>query len=163
MAIGFKPLSLLSSYLLQPSIIIVRSLYQVSIDLVNYRNENAFFRQLFGHVKSFGFRNFYFPNDLKLELEYWAQTGDFSAEELHQLMVAENKLFTISPQSGKLAPGQSVGITFTYKHVFPGWYFSHHDCYCHKSKAYFSKYEPNLPRIFVQSSISCASNTFNVI
>ena len=65
-------------------------------------------------------RNFYFPNDLKLELEYWAQSGEFTNEELHQLMVAENKLYKVHPQSGTLQPGQSVGITFTYQHLFPG-------------------------------------------
>ncbi|XP_075265004.1 cilia- and flagella-associated protein 65-like [Convolutriloba macropyga] len=35
-------------------------------------------------------------------------------------MVAENKLYKVHPQSGTLQPGQSVGITFTYQHLFPG-------------------------------------------
>jgi hypothetical protein len=31
------------------------------------------------------FRSFLFPNDLQLELEYWAETGEYSSEELQQV------------------------------------------------------------------------------
>ena len=30
-------------------------------------------------------RTFLFPNDLQLELEYWAETGEYSSEELQQV------------------------------------------------------------------------------
>ena len=34
---------------------------------------------------SFLYRAFLFPNDLQLELEYWAETGEYTSEELHEV------------------------------------------------------------------------------
>ena len=31
------------------------------------------------------FRAFLYPSDLQLELEYWAETGEYSEEELHEV------------------------------------------------------------------------------
>ncbi|XP_022101804.1 cilia- and flagella-associated protein 65-like isoform X2 [Acanthaster planci] len=64
--------------------------------------------------------SFSFPADLQLELEYWAETGDFDADELHEMRIMDNKLFCVEPRCGKLRPGQCQTITFTYKHSFPG-------------------------------------------
>ena len=30
-------------------------------------------------------RAFLYPSDLQLELEYWAETGEYDAEELHEV------------------------------------------------------------------------------
>ena len=32
-------------------------------------------------------RAFMFPNELHLELDYWAETGEFDEEELHEMKV----------------------------------------------------------------------------
>ena len=32
----------------------------------------------------------------------------------------DNKLFTITPKKGKLEPGDTQTITFTYKHILAG-------------------------------------------
>ena len=36
------------------------------------------------------------------------------------MKVMDNKLFTISPKSGKLQAGGSCAVTFTYHHLMPG-------------------------------------------
>ncbi|OWF45565.1 hypothetical protein KP79_PYT24425 [Mizuhopecten yessoensis] len=63
---------------------------------------------------------FLFPADLQLELEYWAETGEFDEDELHEMKVMDNKLFTIEPKTGKLAPGECKTVTLTYKHTMAG-------------------------------------------
>ncbi|XP_071792552.1 cilia- and flagella-associated protein 65-like [Asterias amurensis] len=63
---------------------------------------------------------FLYPTDLQLELEYWAETGDYDVDELHEMRIMDNKLFNIEPSRGKLRPGQSHTITFTYNHDFAG-------------------------------------------
>lgn len=35
----------------------------------------------------FTIRVFLFPEDQQIELEYWAETGEFSSTELHQMKV----------------------------------------------------------------------------
>ena len=34
-----------------------------------------------------------FPKDLELEVDHWAETGIFDADELHELHIQDNKLF----------------------------------------------------------------------
>lgn len=63
---------------------------------------------------------FLFPEDQLLDLEYWAETGEFSSTELYQMKVQDNKLFTVTPRSGKLMSGQQKAVTFTYSHDFVG-------------------------------------------
>ncbi|XP_054471804.1 cilia- and flagella-associated protein 65 [Anoplopoma fimbria] len=63
---------------------------------------------------------FLFPADQQIELEYWAETGEFSATELYQMKVQDNHLFSISPRSGTLLPGQQRAVHFTYSHDFAG-------------------------------------------
>ncbi|CAC5365950.1 unnamed protein product [Mytilus coruscus] len=65
-------------------------------------------------------RAFLFPSDLQLELEYWAETGEFDEDELHEMKVMDNKLFSVEPQEGKLQPGECQTVTFTYRHNMTG-------------------------------------------
>ncbi|XP_068557648.1 cilia- and flagella-associated protein 65 [Cebidichthys violaceus] len=63
---------------------------------------------------------FLFPADQQIELEYWAETGEFSSTELYQMKVQDNHLFSISPRSGTLLPGQQRTVHFTHRHDFAG-------------------------------------------
>ncbi|XP_025115261.1 cilia- and flagella-associated protein 65-like isoform X2 [Pomacea canaliculata] len=63
---------------------------------------------------------FLLPSDLQLELEYWAETGEFDEDELHEMKVMDNKLFEITPQKGRLPPGATQVVTFTYNHTMAG-------------------------------------------
>ncbi|XP_036966082.1 cilia- and flagella-associated protein 65 isoform X1 [Acanthopagrus latus] len=63
---------------------------------------------------------FLFPEDQEIELEYWAETGEFSSMELYQMKVQDNRLFSISPRSGTLLPGQQRAVHFSYSHEFAG-------------------------------------------
>ncbi|KAI3356474.1 hypothetical protein L3Q82_017688, partial [Scortum barcoo] len=63
---------------------------------------------------------FLFPEDQQIELEYWAETGEFSSTELYQMKVQDNRLFRISPRSGTLLPGQQRAVHFSYSHDFTG-------------------------------------------
>lgn len=65
-------------------------------------------------------RHLLFPADLQLELEWWAETGDYTAEELHQLKVSQNHLFRVEPRQGVLAPGARQVLRFSYEHSIPG-------------------------------------------
>ena len=35
--------------------------------------------------KNYFCRNFLFPTDLQLDMEFWAQTGEFEEDELHEV------------------------------------------------------------------------------
>lgn len=61
--------------------------------------------------------SFLFPEDQQIELEYWAETGEFSTTELHHMKVQDNRLFNITPRSGKLHPGQQKAVTFSYRYA----------------------------------------------
>lgn len=63
---------------------------------------------------------FLFPSDLQLELEYWAETGEFDEDELHEMKVMDNRLFDVEPRKGKLHPGETATVTLTYKHTMAG-------------------------------------------
>ncbi|XP_064646085.1 cilia- and flagella-associated protein 65-like isoform X2 [Lineus longissimus] len=64
--------------------------------------------------------NFMFPSDLQLELEYWAETGEYDDDELHEMKVMDNNLFDVSPKRGSMQPGECKTVTFTYRHIMPG-------------------------------------------
>ncbi|XP_029386708.1 cilia- and flagella-associated protein 65 [Echeneis naucrates] len=64
--------------------------------------------------------SFLFPEDQQIELEYWAETGEFSSTELYQMKVQDNRLFSISPRAGTLHPGQQRAVYFSYSHGFAG-------------------------------------------
>ncbi|XP_060587307.1 cilia- and flagella-associated protein 65-like isoform X2 [Ruditapes philippinarum] len=63
---------------------------------------------------------FLFPSDLHMELEYWAETGEFDEDELHEMKVMDNNLFTIEPKKGQLQPGECGTVTFQYRHTMAG-------------------------------------------
>ena len=56
------------------------------------------------------------PADLQMELEYWSESGEFEKDELHMMKIQDNKIFSIFPKKGKLDPGDTATVTFTYKH-----------------------------------------------
>ncbi|XP_016378792.1 coiled-coil domain-containing protein 108-like [Sinocyclocheilus rhinocerous] len=64
--------------------------------------------------------SFLLPEDQQIELEYWAESGDFSPSELHLMKIQDHRLFSVSPRSGKLLPGQQRTVQFTYRHDFVG-------------------------------------------
>ncbi|KAJ3591519.1 hypothetical protein NHX12_006652, partial [Muraenolepis orangiensis] len=61
-----------------------------------------------------------FPDDQRLEVDHWAESGELRSTELHQMKVQDNRLFSISPRSGTLPPGQQRALSFTYRHDFAG-------------------------------------------
>ncbi|KAJ3105560.1 hypothetical protein HDU97_007902 [Phlyctochytrium planicorne] len=63
---------------------------------------------------------FYFPNDLEVEVENWADPGDYTEEQIHTNLILDNALFTIAPKSGVLNPGDSAHVILTYRHEFAG-------------------------------------------
>ncbi|KAM3608146.1 uncharacterized protein V6R79_020059 [Siganus canaliculatus] len=63
---------------------------------------------------------FLFPEDQQIELEYWAETGEFSTSDLYHMKVQDNQLFSVSPRSGTLLPGQQMAVYFSYSHSCVG-------------------------------------------
>ncbi|KFO91785.1 Coiled-coil domain-containing protein 108, partial [Buceros rhinoceros silvestris] len=63
---------------------------------------------------------FLFPSDQKMDMEHWAEDTEFSSHELHQMRIQDNQLFTVSPKSGKLLPGQEEFVQLSYRHDFIG-------------------------------------------
>ncbi|NWV71542.1 CFA65 protein, partial [Malurus elegans] len=63
---------------------------------------------------------FLFPSDQKMDLEHWAEDTDFTPQELHQMRIQDNQLFSISPKSGKLLPGQMKPVQLSHRHDFIG-------------------------------------------
>ncbi|XP_048390683.2 cilia- and flagella-associated protein 65 isoform X2 [Stegostoma tigrinum] len=63
---------------------------------------------------------FLFPKDQQLDLEYWAETGEFNPTELHEMRIDDNRLFTVEPKSGCLLPGKRETIQLTYRHEYIG-------------------------------------------
>ncbi|XP_069792043.1 cilia- and flagella-associated protein 65 isoform X3 [Narcine bancroftii] len=63
---------------------------------------------------------FLFPMEQQLDLEYWAETGEFNPTELHEMRIEDNHLFTMEPKSGCLFPGQRETIQLTYRHELSG-------------------------------------------
>jgi cilia- and flagella-associated protein 65 len=61
-----------------------------------------------------------FPKDLLLELEYWAESGDYTIDELEEIKLQDNNIFTVTPKRGHLEPGEIVQIKIIYKHIFMG-------------------------------------------
>ncbi|KAK7881013.1 hypothetical protein WMY93_030602 [Mugilogobius chulae] len=57
---------------------------------------------------------FLFPEDQQLDMEFWAENGQFSSTELYQMRVQDNQVFSVAPRSGQLMAGQQRAVTFTY-------------------------------------------------
>ncbi|KAM9305712.1 cilia- and flagella-associated protein 65 [Gastrophryne carolinensis] len=64
--------------------------------------------------------DFLYPADQQIELEFWAETWEFDPSEIHQMRIQDNKLFTVSPKSGALRPGQQQTVQLSYRHDFVG-------------------------------------------
>ncbi|NWU60823.1 CFA65 protein, partial [Pterocles burchelli] len=63
---------------------------------------------------------FLFPSDQKMGMEHWAEDAEFSPRELHQMRIQDNQLFSVSPKSGKLLPGQEESVQLSHRHDFIG-------------------------------------------
>ncbi|GAB0191477.1 cilia- and flagella-associated protein 65 [Grus japonensis] len=63
---------------------------------------------------------FLFPSDQKIDMEHWAEDAEFSPHELHQMRIQDNHLFSVSPKSGKLLPGQEESVQLSHRHDFIG-------------------------------------------
>lgn len=60
-------------------------------------------------------RAFLFPSDQKMDMEHWAEDAEFSSRELHEMRIQDNQLFSVSPKSGKLLPGQEESIQLLHR------------------------------------------------
>ncbi|NXQ35424.1 CFA65 protein, partial [Alaudala cheleensis] len=63
---------------------------------------------------------FLFPTDQKMDMEHWAEDADFTPQELHQMRIQDNQLFSVSPKSGTLLPGQEKSVQLSHRHDFIG-------------------------------------------
>ncbi|NXA68171.1 CFA65 protein, partial [Mohoua ochrocephala] len=63
---------------------------------------------------------FLFPSDQKMDIERWAEDTDFTPQELHQMRIQDNQLFSVSPKSGTLLPGQERSVQLSHRHDFIG-------------------------------------------
>ncbi|NWI54385.1 CFA65 protein, partial [Calyptomena viridis] len=63
---------------------------------------------------------FLFPSDQKMDMEHWAEDIEFSPQELHQMRIQDNQLFSVSPKSGTLLPGQEKSVQLSHRHDFIG-------------------------------------------
>ncbi|KAJ7405656.1 cilia and flagella associated protein 65 [Pitangus sulphuratus] len=63
---------------------------------------------------------FLFPSDQKMDLELWAEDIEFSPQELHQMRIQDNQLFSVSPKSGTLLAGQEKSVQLSHRHDFIG-------------------------------------------
>ncbi|NWX42945.1 CFA65 protein, partial [Steatornis caripensis] len=63
---------------------------------------------------------FLLSSDQKIDTERWAEDVEFSPHELHQMRIQDNQLFSVSPKSGKLLPGQEESVQLTHRHDFVG-------------------------------------------
>ncbi|NXX36820.1 CFA65 protein, partial [Nicator chloris] len=63
---------------------------------------------------------FLFPSDQKMDVEQWAEDVDFTPQELDQMRIQDNQLFSVSPKSGTLLPGQEKSVQLSHRHDFIG-------------------------------------------
>ncbi|NXL72599.1 CFA65 protein, partial [Leptocoma aspasia] len=63
---------------------------------------------------------FLFPSDQKMDMERWAEDADFTPQELDQMRIQDNQLFSVSPKSGTLLPGQEKSVQLSHRHDFIG-------------------------------------------
>ena len=69
--------------------------------------------------------NFKFPDDLDVEVENWADTGEPTEAELRQNAILDAKLFDIQPRRGTLGVGDDVTITLRYAHTMLDYHGQH--------------------------------------
>ncbi|NWT90273.1 CFA65 protein, partial [Lanius ludovicianus] len=63
---------------------------------------------------------FLFPSDQRMDMERWAEDTDFTPQELHLMRIEDNQLFSVSPKSGTLLPGQEESVQLSHRHDFIG-------------------------------------------
>ncbi|NXI80627.1 CFA65 protein, partial [Rhipidura dahli] len=63
---------------------------------------------------------FLFPSDQKMDIDCWAEDTDFTSQELQQMRIQDNQLFSVSPKSGRLLPGQEKSVQLSHRHDFIG-------------------------------------------
>ena len=63
------------------------------------------------------------PNDSQIEMEPWADPGEPSEEQAFEKHILENKIFTIEPKKGSLAPGEQMDLSVLY---YPKYVSKHH-------------------------------------
>ncbi|NXA83497.1 CFA65 protein, partial [Thryothorus ludovicianus] len=63
---------------------------------------------------------FLFPSDQKMDVECWAEDADFTPQELDQMRIEDNQLFSVSPKSGTLLPGKEKSVQLSHRHDFIG-------------------------------------------
>nr|XP_055146660.1 cilia- and flagella-associated protein 65 isoform X5 [Symphalangus syndactylus] len=63
---------------------------------------------------------FLFPSDQRIDVELWAEQAELNSTELHQMRVQDNCIFSISPKTGSLSPGQEQMVELKYSHLFIG-------------------------------------------
>ncbi|KAM7049548.1 cilia- and flagella-associated protein 65 isoform 2-T2 [Acridotheres tristis] len=63
---------------------------------------------------------FLFPSDQKMDMEHWAEDADFTPQELRQMRIQDNQLFSVTPKSGTLLPGQKKSVQLSHRHDFIG-------------------------------------------
>ncbi|KAL3321001.1 hypothetical protein Ciccas_000323 [Cichlidogyrus casuarinus] len=63
---------------------------------------------------------FFFPEDLKLKLDYWVESGEFTEAELNEFKSQTCNLFDIRPRKFTLEKGQMRSLTIIYRHITAG-------------------------------------------
>ena len=63
---------------------------------------------------------FQFPNDMYLEPEYWADTGELDQFEAKELYLMENAIFSVDNKFGSLSPGEQKSVCCFHKHRLAG-------------------------------------------
>ena len=57
-----------------------------------------------------------------MDVEGWADPGDYTEEQLHQNLILDNNLYNVTPKSGLLKPGEIIHILLSYSHEFSGFH-----------------------------------------
>lgn len=50
-----------------------------------------------------------------MDMERWAEDIDFTPQELHQMRIQDNQLFSVSTKSGTLLPGQEKSVQLSHR------------------------------------------------
>lgn len=56
-----------------------------------------------------------FPSDQKMDMEHWAEDVDFTPQELRHMRIHDNQIFSVSPKSGTLLPGQEKSVQLSHR------------------------------------------------
>ena len=63
---------------------------------------------------------FQLPEDMYLEPEYWADTGELDQFEARELYLMENRIFSVDRKTGSLGPGERREVRCSHKHQLGG-------------------------------------------